>query len=697
MGNSDRNDMTINLVLNEAHQLIEHGEYEKALTSLKPKSDEEKQNILVQNSIVKCCILLKDLDNALIHHTIAKSIEKNNPYTLLNEARILILKGNVAAAIDLSKEIIRRDASNHEGLLLLGSCLRANGDIEASLSYLDQALTLKPNYAEALVQKGVIELSRSNKQLALAYFEKSFGIKPTIRQIWDPLLSLLVEKKDFKVAAAAILKMLEVDPSQSKKANQLIACNQQIEKPEITVDSFVKACELRPFDFSLHASLGFTFKKLNKPEKACESFEKALAVDSSKYELHNEIGLLHLRTNNRQKSIDSFNKAIALKQDYSEAHNNVGNAYFKLGDVASAITAYLEAIHYKPDYANAFSNLGIAYSDRNFSRRNLSASTEAFQKAIEINPENASYHNNLGISLKEAKDWINAEEAYRKAIDLDPNLPETYNNLGTVLKEQQKLESAISAFEKALTLNPKFVDAAYNIATVLYIKEDYAKSLQALKIIVENYDKSTDYSQKAFPFDLIQKRLEENGEYNSSRHFADHRAKEFPLVFDHEVDAEFIEALKATKSRKLEQTSDTRFGVGTCSPDFQLFKSADPTIKKAGERLISAMERQLTAKIVFHESFFNIYGAGGGTTPHSHLSLQDADFDIGRQKYSLVYYLNVGDQSKMEPGILKLYEPNYEILPYNGMALIMPASRLHAAVYDGDVDRIMVGANFYIA
>ena len=89
--------------------------------------------------------------------------------------------------------------------------------------------------------------------------------------------------------------------------------------------------------------------------------------------------------------------------------------------------------------------------------------------------------------------------------------------------------------------------------------------------------------------------------------------------------------------------------------------------------------------------------AGGGLIPHAHLSTLDKiiGLDIGKQKYSLVYYLSVGDQDCSEPGILKLYDPEEEILPCDGMIVIFPAGRLHSAVYGGKKDRIIIGVNFY--
>ena len=43
----------------------------------------------------------------------------------------------------------------------------------------------------------------------------------------------------------------------------------------------------------------------------------------------------------------------------------------------------------------------------------------------------------------------------------------------------------------------------------------------------------------------------------------------------------------------------------------------------------------------------------------------------------------------------KLNNPDEEILPSNGMVMIIPANRYHSAVYNGKIDRVMIGVNFY--
>lgn len=169
----------------------------------------------------------------------------------------------------------------------------------------------------------------------------------------------------------------------------------------------------------------------------------------------------------------------------------------------------------------------------------------------------------------------------------------------------------------------------------------------------------------------------------------------FPLVLSHPVNAEFAKSLPELKMRRYEETSDTRYGKGFCSEGFQFFETPHAVIQKVGEGLMKCAEEALDAKIIFCESFLNVSTGESGTEIHSHLSKQDADFELGLDKYSLVYYPDPGDQTAKHPGILKLYEPNQEILPSSGTVVIIPAGRKHSAVYSGEKARIVIGANFY--
>ena len=88
---------------------------------------------------------------------------------------------------------------------------------------------------------------------------------------------------------------------------------------------------------------------------------------------------------------------------------------------------------------------------------------------------------------------------------------------------------------------------------------------------------------------------------------------------------------------------------------------------------------------------------------HKHIGRLDKfpSLKLWKQKYSLVYYLSIGEQDSIYPGSLEFYEgkisakSNLEILPKEGMIIIFPADRYHSVKYNGTKDRIIIGVNFY--
>jgi hypothetical protein len=171
--------------------------------------------------------------------------------------------------------------------------------------------------------------------------------------------------------------------------------------------------------------------------------------------------------------------------------------------------------------------------------------------------------------------------------------------------------------------------------------------------------------------------------------------KSDPLILSRPVENELITYLCQMNSRILDKTIDARYGNGKCSIDFELFNDKSQIIRVIAQDLTKICRDAVASEVHVYDSFFNIYGAGAGTKVHNHLLSNDKYFDLGRRKYSLVYYLDVGDQSGLEPGVLRLFNPDQSIMPRNGMIVIINANKKHHALYDGKTDRIMIGVNFY--
>jgi len=359
------------------------------------------------------------------------------------------------------------------------------------------------------------------------------------------------------------------------------------------------------------------------------------------------------KSDQTQQALDFIDTLSKDYPDESLLFNIRGACYAGLGQLDIAVQSYKKALSIKPDYAKAHYNLGGALQELD----KLHDSAKSYENAIVFEPENAQAYNNLAIVLRELNQLEEAEASCRKAIVLDPEYAEAHSCLSIILYANGDLNSALESIKKAYSINPKL-----KIIKLLLAVLKARKTHKTSKVSISNI-----------------------------------RSISNPLILNRAVEQELIAKLYEMKSLELEKTKDPSYGNARGS-GYQLFQDDHSSIiKTVEEDLVRIVIEAIKADIHVKDSFFTILGAGGGVNRHNHISALDIDSSLNlvNQKFSLVYYLSVGDQDCTEPGILKLYDPIENILPREGMIIIFPADRHHSVVYNGKKDRIIIGINFY--
>ena len=359
------------------------------------------------------------------------------------------------------------------------------------------------------------------------------------------------------------------------------------------------------------------------------------------------------KSNQIQQALDFIDTLSKDYPDESLLFNIRGACYAGLGQLDIAVQSYKKALSIKPDYAKAHYNLGGVLQELD----KLHDSAKSYENAIALEPENAQAHNNLAIVLRELDQLEEAEASCRKAIVLDPEYAEAHSCLSIILYANGDLNSALESIKKAYSINPKL-----KIIKLLLAVLKARKTHKTSKVSISNI-----------------------------------RSISNPLILNRAVEQELIAKLYEMKSLELEKTKDPSYGNARGS-GYQFFQDEHSSIiKTVKEDLVRIVTEAIKADIHVKDSFFTILGAGGGVNRHNHISALDIDSSLNlvNQKFSLVYYLSVGDQDCTEPGILKLYDPSENILPREGMIIIFPADRHHSVVYNGKKDRIIIGINFY--
>ena len=399
-------DQTDEEILGKAIDLRETGKYDEAIDVLLKQIKRSSTDPNILSLLSHCYILTDNLEQSKIYLGAAKDINPNIASIGWTETRLLLKQKKVDEALVVADKTNKLFPDDVEGICVLGSCLRANGNFDESLKYLNQAIEINPNYAEALIHRGLIYLTKNDKSNALTDLEKAHHLKPHIKQIWDLLISLIVEAKNYTTAISVLIKMIDIDPDHEKNYSILALCNQEVDDPALAIESFEKILEIRPNDAVMHLNLGLAFKKQNESSKAIENYKKAISIKPDFAEAYNGMGNVLLEQGKLEEAIELYSKALSIKPSYADAYNNMGNALKDQGKLNEAIEAYKTAISLKPDYAKAYNNLSLILRGMVFNKPN-----RGLQKII--------------ISLLDKKTSVRPKDIAKAAISLlkfDPSL-----------------------------------------------------------------------------------------------------------------------------------------------------------------------------------------------------------------------------------------------------------------------------------
>ena len=564
-----------------------------------------------------------------------------------------------------------------------GVAAHKKGQVEEAERLYKAILNSQPAQPDANHNLGVLLVSINKTDAALPLFKVAVETNSKVDQFWLSYIDALIKAKQVENAKQVLeqaknqgvagdkLDILKTQLNSLNTTGNVYSANPpqkllsrllehyqsgRLGDAEILALSITRDFPNHNFSWMILAAV---FKAIGRNTEALNANQTAVELSPQDAEAHSNLGVTLQELGRLNEAEVSLRQAIVLKPNYPEAHNNLGNALKEQGRLDEAEASYRQAIVLKPGYANA--------------------------------------HSNLGATLQELGRLDEAEASYIQAIALKPNYAEAYSNLGVTLQELGRLEEAEESLKHAITLKPDFALAHYGLTKVLYNMSYKDSALESIKKANVIDPKSKDFS---LLLSVLQARKARENTAEGVKNTITSDCLIIPaskiLELNRSVEQELITYLYSRKLLDLDKEKDPSFG-DTRGSKYDLFEDNHPRIQKLEINLHSILSKAFNSDIFIKDSFFSIFGAGGGTTRHQHVDKNDKDstFSLAKQKYALVYYLSVGDQDCTAPGFLKFYEPSEEILPKKGLITIFPAERYHSSFYSGKKDRVIVGVNFY--
>ena len=564
-----------------------------------------------------------------------------------------------------------------------GVAAHKKGQVEEAERLYKAILNSQPAQPDANHNLGVLLVSINKTDAALPLFKVAVETNSKVDQFWLSYIDALIKAKQGENAK----QVLEQAKNQGVAEYKLDILKTQLNSLNTTGNVYSANPPQKLLSRLLeHYQSG----RLGDAEILALSITRDFPNDNFSWMI---LAAVFKAIGRNTEALNANQTAVELSPQDAEAHSNLGVTLQELGRLNEAEVSLRQAIVLRPNYPEAHNNLGNALKEQG----RLDEAEASYRQAIVLKPGYANAHSNLGATLQDLSKLDEAEASYIQAIALRPNYAEAYSNLGVTLQELGRLEEAEESLKHAITLKPDFALAHYGLTKVLYNMSYKDSALESIKKANVIDPKSKDFS---LLLSVLQARKARENTAEGVKNTITSDSLIIPaskiLELNRSVEQELITYLYSRKLLDLDKEKDPSFG-DTRGSKYDLFEDNHPRIQKLEIDLHSILSKAFNSDIFIKDSFFSIFGAGGGTTRHQHVDKNDKDstFSLAKQKYALVYYLSVGDQDCTAPGFLKFYEPSEEILPKKGLITIFPAQRYHSSFYNGKKDRVIVGVNFY--
>ncbi|MBF0611320.1 MAG: tetratricopeptide repeat protein [Magnetococcales bacterium] len=305
------------------------------------------------------------------------------------EAAELVKRGNLAQAEALLLTVPEHASAYAEVLINLGYIAWLSEKCEKALFLCNRALTLKPDYPQALLNKA----------------------------------GLLQQLGRLEEAVKAYQAFLVVEPGNYLAMNNLGSLLVQINRNSEAEFWFRKSFRIKPDFVNGVSNLGCLLHLQGRNQEALEILQHAMSLDDTHSRMHSHLGNVLYGLGRHREAMLHYTRARDLEPNYVVHHNNIGSLQREFNQLDAAETSYRAAIALDPTNCRTWNNLGMTLLQ-------LGKPNEALvchQNALALNPNDDWGLTRLALVQTELGLMKEAQETFLRALACNGESLEAYH------------------------------------------------------------------------------------------------------------------------------------------------------------------------------------------------------------------------------------------------------------------------------
>src|SRR5271157_2830555 len=229
-----------------------------------------------------------------------------------------------------------------------GTLLDTKGDYHRAIQDFDQAIRLKPDYAQPFNNRGLSYAHQAEFDRAIRDYNEAIRLKPDNPEVFSNRGNAFYRKGEYDRA----------------------------------IQNYDQGLRLKPDYAAGFYNRGLSYSGKRQYDRAIQDFDQAIRLKPDLGEAFYARGLAFYRKGEYDRAIQDYDQAIRLRADDAEAFLDRGRARERKSEFDLALQDYDQAIRLSPDLVGAFYRRGSA----RFNSGQFAAAQSDFAKALQLNP-----------------------------------------------------------------------------------------------------------------------------------------------------------------------------------------------------------------------------------------------------------------------------------------------------------------------
>jgi tetratricopeptide (TPR) repeat protein len=265
----------------------------------------------------------------------------------------LTIRRNEAYHSELSiwQDTVAKAPRNPKTQYSCGLALANVGRFREAIEHYQQAVELKPDYAQPHNNWGNALLNLNQPEQAIEHFRQALEISPQYAHAHNNLGFVLASLGRVEEAIEHYREAIRIRPDfAGAYSNQGLALASS-DRPEEAIECYKTSLRLKPDYPEAQYNWGCALAALNRFPEAISHYDQALRIRPAYAEVHYNWGVAATALNQPAEAIKHYQQALWLKGDFPQARLNLSSVLARMGRMREAIDEGKEAVRQMPDDA----------------------------------------------------------------------------------------------------------------------------------------------------------------------------------------------------------------------------------------------------------------------------------------------------------------------------------------------------------